>query len=220
MADLSATGAVVGIAVGMTTAPITAGLVATPPVSRSESDLSPVRPIKSPGPAAAVTVAACVLTGLRAGLHWDLPGMLAFTVGLAVLAMTDVYWRVLPKRIVYVTWACGMAGLLLAAVAEDRWSSFATAAGAGAILFVLLAGLHLLAPSSLAFGDARMVGPIGSCLGWWGVPTVLVGFVGSFVLAAMTSLVLLAAGRLHRRSSVALGAYLAAGTALTVWSWH
>ena len=137
--------------------------------------------------------------------------MLVFAVGLAVLAMTDVYWRALPKRIVYVTWACAMAGLVLAAAFEDRWSSFITAAAGGAILFVLLAGLHLLAPSSLAFGDARMAGPVGSCLGWWGVPTVLVGFAGSFVLAAMTSLVLLAAGRIHRRSSVALGAYLAAG---------
>jgi leader peptidase (prepilin peptidase) / N-methyltransferase len=220
MTDLSATGALVGLAVGMTTAPITARLVATPLVSRSESDLTPVRSIKSPWPPAAITAAACALTGLRVGLHWDLPGVLVFTVGLAVLAMTDVYWRLLPKRIVYVTWACGMAGLLLAAAAEDRWSSFATAAGAGAILFVLLAGLHLLAPSSLAFGDARMAGPVGGCLGWWGVPTALAGFVGSFVLAALTSLVLLAAGRLNRRSSVALGAYLAAGTALTIWSWH
>ena len=65
-----------------------------------------------------------------------------------------------------------------------------------------------------------MAGPIGRSLGWWGVTTVLVGLVGSFVLAAMTSLVLLVAGRLNRRSSVALGAYLAAGTALTIWSWH
>lgn len=220
MTDLSATGAVVGLAVGMTTSPITARLVAAPPVSSSESDLFPVPPITRRWPPAAISAAACALTGLRVGLHWDLPGMLFFTVGLAVLAMTDIYWRVLPKRIVYVTWVGGMVGLILAAGVANRWSSFATAAVAGAILFVLLAGLYLLAPSSLAFGDARMAGPVGSSLGWWGVPTVLVGFVGSFVLAGITSLVLLAAGRLHRRSAVALGAYLAAGTALTIWSWH
>jgi leader peptidase (prepilin peptidase) / N-methyltransferase len=220
VADLSATGALVGLAVGIATVPITVRLIAAPPVSRSESDLSPIRPIKAPWQPAALTVAACVLTGLRVGPHWDLPSMLVFTVGMAVLAMTDAYWRVLPKRVVYLTWVAGLLGLVLAAAIEDRWSSFATAGGAGVILFVLLAGLHLLAPPSLAFGDARMVGPVGSCLGWWGVPAVLVGFVGSFVLAAMTSLVLLVAGRLQRGSSVALGAYLAVGTGLTVWIWH
>jgi hypothetical protein len=156
MADLSPTAALVGLAVGITTAPITVHLTAAPPVSRSESDLSPIRPIKAPWQPAAATVAACVLTGLRVGLHWELPGMLLFTLGLAVLAMTDAYWRVLPKRIVYVTWVAGLMGLVLAAALEDRWLSFATAAGAGTTLFVLLACLHLLAPSSLAFGDARM----------------------------------------------------------------
>ncbi len=125
----------------------------------------------------------------------------------------------LPKRIVYVTWAGGLVGLVLAAAVQDRWSSFATGASAGAhSMFVLPAGLHPVAPSSLAFGDARLSGPIGSCLGWWRAPTVLVGFVGSFVLAGMTSLVLLlASGRLDRRASVALGAYLANGTSLTLW---
>ena len=60
---------------------------------------------------AAVTAAACALTGLRVGLHWELPAILVFTLGLGVLAMSDVYWRALPKRIVYATWAGGLAGL-------------------------------------------------------------------------------------------------------------
>ena len=62
--DLIATGARVGLALGVTTAPVTARLVAAPPVSRSESDLSSVRPIKAPWPPAAITVGACALTGL------------------------------------------------------------------------------------------------------------------------------------------------------------
>jgi hypothetical protein len=48
--------------------------------------------INGPWPAAALTAATFALSGLRAGLHWDLPGMLLFTAGLAVLAVTDVCW--------------------------------------------------------------------------------------------------------------------------------
>jgi hypothetical protein len=57
--------------------------------------------------------------------------MLVFTLGLGVLAMSDVYWRALPKRIVYATWAGGLAGLAIAARLEDQWSEFVTAAVAG-----------------------------------------------------------------------------------------
>jgi hypothetical protein len=51
-----------------------------------------------------MTVAACALTGLRAGLHWDFPGILLFTDRLIILAVTDVCWRAPLKRIVHVTW--------------------------------------------------------------------------------------------------------------------
>ena len=44
-----------------------------------------------------MTAAAWALTGLRAGLHWDLSGMLVVTVELSCLALTDVCWRPLPK---------------------------------------------------------------------------------------------------------------------------
>ena len=72
--------------------------------------------------------------------------MLVFTLGLGVLAMSDVYWRVLPKNIVNATWVGGLAGLAVAAGLEDRWSDFVTSATAGITLFVVLAALHLAVP--------------------------------------------------------------------------
>ncbi len=84
----------------------------------------------------------------------------------------------------------------------------------------MLAALHLAVPSSLAFGDARRAGPVASALGWWGAGTVLLGFVAGFVLAGLVSFALIGAGCLCRRASVPLGAYLAAGAALTVWGYH
>ncbi len=91
--------------------------------------------------------------------------MLVFTLGVGALAMSDVYWRALPKGIVHATWAGGPAGLALAAGPEDRRSDFFTSAIAGITLFVVLATLHLVVPSSLAFGDARLAGPVASVLG-------------------------------------------------------
>ena len=203
MAELSATGALVGLAVGLTV-PLAAALVASPPISSGASAPTRVRASNSSWPPATVTATACVLTGLRVGLHWELPAMVVFTFGLGVLAMSDVYWRALPKRIVPATWAGGLAGLAPAAGLEDRWSDFVTSAVAGVALFVV-AALHLAVPSSLAFGDARLAGPVGTSLGWWGAATVLVGFVAGFVLAGLGSLALIGAGRLDRRASVPLG---------------
>ena len=59
-----------------------------------------------------------------------------------------------------------------------------------------------------------------TALGWWGGTTVIVGLTAGFVAAAIVSLILIAVGRLERRGSVPLGAYLGAGAAIVVWAWH
>ena len=91
--ELSWTGALVGHAVGVTTVPLAATLVASPPVGSGAPAPARVRATHSSWQPAAVTAAACGLTGLRVGLHWDLPAMLVFTLGLGVLAMSDVIPR-------------------------------------------------------------------------------------------------------------------------------
>jgi leader peptidase (prepilin peptidase) / N-methyltransferase len=75
-------------------------------------------------------------------------------------------------------------------------------------------------PSSRAFGDARLAGPVASALGWWGAATVLLGIVAGFVLAGLISLLIVAAGRRAGGAAVPMGAFLAAGAALTAWSFH
>ena len=107
MTDLSAAGEGLGLAVGAAIAPLVAALVAHPPLSPTAQP-----PARHPAGrvrlrAAAVTVVACGLTGTRVGLRWPLPAFLVFSVGLATLGLYDLHWRVLPKRIVYPTWAAG-----------------------------------------------------------------------------------------------------------------
>ena len=163
---------------------------------------------------------ACGLTGTRVGLRWPLPAFLVFSVGLATLGLCDLHWQVLPKRVVYPTWAAGLAGLALAAGLDHHWPAFADATIAGAGLFAIFAILHLAVPSSIAFGDARLVAPVGTALGWWGGSTVILGLTVGLVAAAIVSLILLALGRLKRRGSIPLGSYLGTGTAIVVWVWH
>jgi leader peptidase (prepilin peptidase) / N-methyltransferase len=217
--NLSALGAAIGLAVGAAAAPGVTALVSrlslTPATPSLSHQPSPVR-----RQAVAVTVAVCVLTGLRVGTTWPLAAFLALFVGLGVAGLCDLHWRLLPKRIVYPTWAAGLVGLTVAAAATGRWSALATAAISGAALFAIFAALHLAAPSSMAFGDVRLAGPVGTALGWWGASTVVVGVAAGFVTAAAVSVILLGLGRLDRRGSVPLGTYLGVGTALAVWAWH
>ena len=220
MTDLSAAGAGIGLAVGAAAAPLVAALVAHPPLSPNAQP-----PARHPAgrvrlPVATVTVVACGLTGTRVGLRWPLPAFLVFSVGLATLGLCDLYWRVLPKRVVYPTWAAGLAGLSLAAGLDHHWSSLDNAASAGAGLFAIFAILHLAVPSSIAFGDARLAGPVGTALGWWGGSTVIIGVTAIFVAAAIVSLILLPLGRLDRRGSIPLGTYLGTGVAIVIWIWH
>ncbi len=220
MTDLSAAGAGVGLAVGAAIAPLAAALVAHPPLSSTAHPPSrhPAGGVRLR--AAAITVATCVLTGMRVGMRWPLPAFLVFSIGIATLGLCDLHWRVLPIRIVYPAWAVGVAGLALAAGLDHHWSSLADAAIAGAGLFAIFAILHLAVPASIAFGDARLAEPVGTALGWWGGSTVIIGLTAGFVAAAIVSLILGALGRLERRGSIPLGTYLGTGTAIVVWVWH
>lgn len=88
------------------------------------------------------------------------------------------------------------------------------------MLFAVFAVLHLVAPSAIAFGDARLAGPVGTALGCWGGSTVIAGLTTGFVAAAVVSLILIAGGRLEAQRSVPLGIYLGAGAGIVVWAWH
>jgi len=220
VSDLSAAGITVGLGFGVAVSPIVAALVARPPLDPTAEPPAHRPTGKVRLRAGLVTVVVCGVTGLRVGWRWPLPAFLVFSAGLAALGLCDRYWRVLPKRVVYPTWAAGLVGLAVAAGLDHRWSALTDAAVGGSVLFAVFAVLHLAAPSAIAFGDARLAGPVGTALGWWGGTTVIAGLTAGFVAAAVVSLILIAVGRLERRGSVPLGTYLAAGAAIVVWAWH
>jgi len=84
---------------------------------------------------------------------------------------------------------------------------------AGVALFFLL----LLAfPAGIGMGDVKLAGPLGACLGWLGATAFLAGLMAAWLLAAVTGLGLMAAGRAGRKTQLPFGPFMLAGALLVV----
>jgi leader peptidase (prepilin peptidase)/N-methyltransferase len=140
------------------------------------------------------TALLCGLAVWRIGLSPELPAVLAFIVGGALLAVID--WKIqrLPTPLVYRTLAAVAGGLVFASLVQWEWRQLATAV-AGALLLVnafflvwwlttKLTGMMLI-----GFGDVRLAAVLGLLLGWYGLPYVLYGALAGHVLALGVALV-------------------------------
>jgi leader peptidase (prepilin peptidase) / N-methyltransferase len=167
--------------------------------------------------ATAVT-AAVVVSCVRLWWSPTLPAFGSVAVGLAIAGVRDARTRRLPKRVVYPTWLALLAGLTLAAGLQGVWAPLARATVAGLALCAVFAGINLISPKALAFGDVRFALPIGSALGWYGARVTVVGVGLGFLLAGAATSVLLALARTERNAGVPLGGYLAVATLATIWA--
>ncbi|WP_052808979.1 prepilin peptidase [Streptomyces natalensis] len=107
----------------------------------------------------------------------------------------------------------GTVVLLAAASADHEAGSFlraaAVAAAAGGLFMILaLCGMGL--------GDAKLAISLGAVLGWRGWQAALLGLVLTYLLGCVVALLLLLAGRRHRKSTVAFGPFLIVGTLAAV----
>jgi leader peptidase (prepilin peptidase) / N-methyltransferase len=143
----------------------------------------------------------------RIGLSPELPAVLAFIFGGALLAVID--WKVqrLPRRIVFSTLVAVAGGLVFAAVVTGEWPSLGTAV-LGAALFssafflIWLVSAQLTGMMMLGFGDVRLAAVLGLLLGWYGLPYVLYGaLVGHLLALAIAVFLSLRDRRLHVRYS-------------------
>lgn len=168
----------------------------------------------------AATALLCCLAVWRIGLSPELPAVLAFIFGGALLAVID--WKVqrLPTRIVYLTLAAVAGGLVFASIIEQEWKPLATAV-VGAVLFVNAFFLIWFLTARftgmvlLGFGDVRLAAVLGLLLGWYGLPYVLYGALAGHLLAAAIAV---ATCLRHRRLQLrySFGPPLIAGTLAVV----
>lgn len=162
------------------------------------------------------TAAVLALVIARLGPH---PEVAAFAfigaVGVA-LAQIDVAVRRLPDRLTLPAYPALVTLLALAAAIDNTWASFARAMLGGVALGAAYLVLGLLSGGQLGGGDIKLAGLIGLVLGWLGIRTLIIGACLGFVLAAVTSLLLLAGRRISRRSLISFGPFMLVGALLAV----
>ncbi|MGY1752533.1 prepilin peptidase [Blastococcus sp. SYSU D01042] len=179
--------------------------------------------VLGPGPRAArppvlelVTAAVLALVGLRFGWSAELPAWVWFAAVALLLAVIDLRRQLLPNRVL-LPGTVVMVGLLaLAAGLHDAWPDLGRALLAGAVAFLVLLGMALLAPTGLGMGDVKLAALLGLVLGWFSWDAVLLGFFLGFVVQAVLALVLLTARRAGRDTELPFGPALLAGALATV----
>jgi hypothetical protein len=72
--------------------------------------------------------------------------------------------------------------------------------------------LALVYPAGIGWGDVKLSGLLGLYLGWIGPAALVLGLAAGFVLAALAGAGLIVAGKATRKSQIAFGPFMLAGT--------
>jgi leader peptidase (prepilin peptidase)/N-methyltransferase len=157
-----------------------------------------------------------VLLAWRLTSAWELPAYCVLAAAGVAISAIDIEHMRIPSVLVYTTVALGAPLLVLASAGTHRWSALESAAIGGAIAFAAFGALFYAVPKGIGFGDVRLAGLCGGFLGWLGYREVVAGFVISFIVAGVPAALLLATGKVQRRTKIPFGPFLAAGTVITV----
>ena len=163
-----------------------------------------------------VTVAVFVLIGWRLPSVWALPSYLVVATGLVALGAIDLEHHRLPTPVIYATALVATPLLVFASGMTDRWSSLVVAFIGAAACFAAFFAVFLAVPKGMGFGDVRLAALCGGWLGWLGAGVIPVGILAAFVLAGLPAIALLAARRATRKTRLAFGPFLAAGTVVGI----
>ncbi len=137
-------------------------------------------------------------------------------VGLALLVTADLAVHRLPDRLTLPTAVWLVCCWLALCVAGAPWAGLGRAALAGVVLGTGFLLLCLLSPGGIGLGDAKLAAVLGLVLGWFGWAEVLAAVVAAFGLGGLFAIGLLLTRRATRRTAVAFGPWLVAGSVLAL----
>lgn len=127
------------------------------------------------------------------------------------LALIDLDTHTLPNRIVLPAYPVVAALLTAAALVNGEPARLVPAAIGGAGLFGLYLLMALVRPGGMGFGDVKLAGVLGICLGWLGWGALVVGAFSAFLLGGVFAVILVVTGRANRRSGIPFGPWMLAG---------
>jgi leader peptidase (prepilin peptidase)/N-methyltransferase len=173
---------------------------------------------------ALVTGAAFGLLAIRLGAVPALAAYCSLLAGLLAASVVDIRLGIVPRSILYPTFATMAVGLAAASAVERHWRALGEAAIAGAAAFAVFFALWWFFPRGLGYGDVRLAGVMGAALGWIGFGELYIGFLVAFVTGTGLGVVLMARQGTGRKTRFAFGPALSVGAAFGVlwgpWAVH
>ncbi|MET8647437.1 prepilin peptidase [Streptomyces sp. NPDC004096] len=158
------------------------------------------------------TALVCAVLALATGTRPELLVWLLIAPVGVLLTIVDFRVQRLPD--VLTLPLAGLAPLLLGAAAAlpehaGRWPSALLGALVLGVAYFLL---FLVNPNGMGFGDVKLAPGLGAVLGWYGLPTVVLGTFAGFLFGGLYGLGLVLARRAGRRTAIPFGPFLIAGT--------
>ncbi len=160
-----------------------------------------------------LTAIVFALMGLRFGLSPVLPAFCYLAAVAVALAFIDLAHRRLPDMLTLASYPVAIAALGAATPVVRNGASHLVHAFIGlacASAFYLV--LALIYPAGIGWGDVKLSGLLGLYLGWIGPAALVIGLAAGFVLAAVAGAGLIVAGKSTRKSQIAFGPFMLAGT--------
>ena len=133
-----------------------------------------------------------------------------FLAGSGTLAVIDARTKRLPNRIMFPLYGFGAVGLTLASAVGHEWPRLVIALASAALLYGLFWLFWFFGP--MGFGDVKLAGVLGLFLGWVSLPAVLTGLLLGMLAAAFTGIGMMAARKADRKTEIAYGPFLIAGS--------
>lgn len=158
-------------------------------------------------------LASSAAGGVAAGIQ-----LVAFLYLAAIslaLALIDLDTRRLPDVLVLPAYAVGTVLFTAGAAVSGRWADLAMSGLGIVALGGTYLALALIRPGGMGMGDVKLAGALGLFLGWLGLPALLVGAVGGFVLGGVVGVGLLLGGH-GRGARIAFGPWLLGGAWLGI----
>lgn len=163
------------------------------------------------------TAALFVAVSLRIGAHAELPAYLYLVTISVALAMIDIDVQKLPNVIVLPSYLVVVGLLSVAAVVDGDVGALVRALVGMTIYYGAFFLLVLVKPGAMGFGDVKLAGVLGLCLGYLGWGVLAVGAFGGILLGGVAGLALLSVRRASRKTRVPYGPFMLTGAMLAVF---